>query len=181
MNNLCISAKTERNEHTFEQHMTEIYNGNPIRTIRQSGSRHPLSSPSPRRHRSPWCGRWYAQEVCSSCRCLSRLSASWWQRCGGAHAQSFLCLRPNSRLSHRRCEVTTTSLRFSNFCPTFLKKFDSKTKNRATAGKNPAFKTFYIKIGYTTNINDRLRELYNTSVPLPFKVYALLKTNKYRV
>ena len=139
MNNLCISAKTERNEHTFEQHMTEIYNGDPIRTIRQSGSRHPLSSPSPRRHRSPWCGRWYAQEVCSSCRCLSRLSASWWQRCGGAHAQSFLCLRPNSRLSHRRCEVTTTSLRFSNFCPTFLQKIDSKTKNRATAGKNPAF------------------------------------------
>lgn len=45
---------------------------------------------------------------------------------------------------------------------------------------NPAFKTFYIKIGYTTNINDRLRELYNTSVPLPFKVYALLKTNKYK-
>lgn len=45
---------------------------------------------------------------------------------------------------------------------------------------NPAFKTFYIKIGYTTSINDRLRELYNTSVPLPFKVYALLKTNKYK-
>lgn len=45
---------------------------------------------------------------------------------------------------------------------------------------NPAFKTFYIKIGYTANIDDRLRELYNTSVPLPFKVYALLKTNKYK-
>lgn len=45
---------------------------------------------------------------------------------------------------------------------------------------NPAFKTFYIKIGYTTNIEDRLRELYNTSVPLPFKVYALLKTKKYK-
>lgn len=46
--------------------------------------------------------------------------------------------------------------------------------------KNPAFKTFYIKIGFTTNINDRLKELYNTSVPLPFVVYALLKTNKYK-
>lgn len=45
---------------------------------------------------------------------------------------------------------------------------------------NPAFKTFYIKIGYTTNIEDRLRELYNTSVPLPFNVYALLKTTKYK-
>lgn len=45
---------------------------------------------------------------------------------------------------------------------------------------NPAFKTFYIKIGFTTNINDRLKELYNTSVPLPFKVFALLKTTKYK-
>ncbi len=45
---------------------------------------------------------------------------------------------------------------------------------------NPAFKTFYIKIGFTTNIDDRLRELYNTSVPLRFNVYALLKTRKYR-
>ncbi len=45
---------------------------------------------------------------------------------------------------------------------------------------NPAFKTFYIKIGYTTNIEDRLKELYNTSVPLPFKVYALLKTKKFK-
>lgn len=46
---------------------------------------------------------------------------------------------------------------------------------------NPAFKTFYIKIGYTTSIEDRLKELYNTSVPLPFKVYALLKTSKYKL
>lgn len=45
---------------------------------------------------------------------------------------------------------------------------------------NPAFKTYYIKIGYTTNIQDRLRELYNTSVPLPFRVYALMKTKKYK-
>ncbi len=45
---------------------------------------------------------------------------------------------------------------------------------------NPAFKTFYIKIGYTNNINDRLKELYNTSVPLPFNVYALLETKKYK-
>ena len=45
---------------------------------------------------------------------------------------------------------------------------------------NPAFKTYYIKIGYTTNIQDRLRELYNTSVPLPFKVYALMKTKKFK-
>lgn len=45
---------------------------------------------------------------------------------------------------------------------------------------NPAFKTFYIKIGYTTDLKTRLNDLYNTSVPLRFKVYALLKTPKYK-
>ena len=45
---------------------------------------------------------------------------------------------------------------------------------------NPAFKDFYIKIGYTTNLNDRLKELYNTSVPLRFQVFAVLKTKKYK-
>ncbi len=45
---------------------------------------------------------------------------------------------------------------------------------------NPAFKTFYIKIGFTTNLEERLSTLYNTSVPLRFRVYALLKTTKYR-
>lgn len=45
---------------------------------------------------------------------------------------------------------------------------------------NPAFKTFYVKIGYTINIHDRLKELYNTSVPLPFKIYALMKTKKFK-
>ncbi len=45
---------------------------------------------------------------------------------------------------------------------------------------NPAFKTFYIKIGFTTNLKIRLNDLYNTSVPLRFKVYALMKTTKYK-
>lgn len=45
---------------------------------------------------------------------------------------------------------------------------------------NPAFKTFYIKIGFTTNLKTRLNDLYNTSVPLRFKVYALMKTIKYK-
>ena len=45
---------------------------------------------------------------------------------------------------------------------------------------NPAFKTFYIKIGFTTNLDERLSTLYNTSVPLRFKVYALLETAKYK-
>ena len=45
---------------------------------------------------------------------------------------------------------------------------------------NPAFQTYYIKIGYTQNIEQRLKELYNTSIPLPFTVYALLETAKYK-
>lgn len=45
---------------------------------------------------------------------------------------------------------------------------------------NDAFKANYIKIGYTTDLDERLRSLYNTSVPKPFKVYALLKTRKYK-
>lgn len=58
----------------------------------------------------------------------------------------------------------------------------SKTKEEGVVYilTNPAFKTYYIKIGYTTNIQERLRELYNTSVPLPFKVFALMNTNKYK-
>ena len=42
---------------------------------------------------------------------------------------------------------------------------------------NPSFKALYIKIGYTDRtINERLRDLNNTSVPYDFRVYALLKT-----
>lgn len=38
---------------------------------------------------------------------------------------------------------------------------------------NEAFhKSNWIKIGYTENIGRRVRELYNTSVPTPFEVYA---------
>jgi len=42
---------------------------------------------------------------------------------------------------------------------------------------NPSFKALYIKIGYTDRpIQERLRDLNNTSVPYDFKLYALLKT-----
>ena len=38
---------------------------------------------------------------------------------------------------------------------------------------NEAFhKSNWIKIGYTDNIERRLNELYNTSIPTPFEVYA---------
>lgn len=46
---------------------------------------------------------------------------------------------------------------------------------------NPAFDTF-VKIGKTTNLEQRLRTLDNTSVPLPFRcVYAVEVDNEHEV
>lgn len=44
---------------------------------------------------------------------------------------------------------------------------------------NPSFREDWIKIGKTTNMEERLRTLYNTSLPLPFEPFATLKTAKY--
>lgn len=44
---------------------------------------------------------------------------------------------------------------------------------------NPSFREDWVKIGKTTNMEERLRTLYNTSLPLPFEVFATLKTAKY--
>lgn len=44
---------------------------------------------------------------------------------------------------------------------------------------NPSFREDWVKIGKTKNMEDRLRTLDNTSVPLPFEVFATLKTEKY--
>lgn len=44
---------------------------------------------------------------------------------------------------------------------------------------NPSFKNDWVKIGYTDDVDRRLRELSNTSVPLPFEKYAVLQTRKY--
>lgn len=44
---------------------------------------------------------------------------------------------------------------------------------------NPSFREDWVKIGKTKNMEDRLRTLDNTSVPLPFEVFATLKTDKY--
>ncbi len=44
---------------------------------------------------------------------------------------------------------------------------------------NPSFREDWVKIGKTTNMEERLRTLYNTSLPLPFEVFATLKTVKY--
>lgn len=44
---------------------------------------------------------------------------------------------------------------------------------------NDSFKDDWIKIGKTINIKERLTRLFNTSLPLEFKVYATLQTRKY--
>lgn len=44
---------------------------------------------------------------------------------------------------------------------------------------NPSFKEDWVKIGKTTNMEERLKTLYNTSLPLPFEVFATMKTTKY--
>lgn len=44
---------------------------------------------------------------------------------------------------------------------------------------NDSFKDDWIKIGKTINIKERLTRLFNTSLPLEFKVYATLQTKKY--
>ncbi len=44
---------------------------------------------------------------------------------------------------------------------------------------NESFREGWVKIGKTRNIKQRLTQLDNTSCPLPFDVYATLKTNRY--
>lgn len=46
---------------------------------------------------------------------------------------------------------------------------------------NPSFRDDWVKIGYTSNLDSRVRDLSGaTGVPLPFEVYATLKTVKYK-
>ena len=45
---------------------------------------------------------------------------------------------------------------------------------------NPSFKEDWVKIGKSSRpVNVRSKELDNTAVPLPFEIYATLKTVKY--
>jgi hypothetical protein len=44
---------------------------------------------------------------------------------------------------------------------------------------NPSFREDWVKIGKTKDMENRLKTLDNTSVPLPFEVFATLKTLKY--
>jgi len=46
---------------------------------------------------------------------------------------------------------------------------------------NESFREDWVKIGYSSRVPDvRSQELDNTAVPLPYEVYATLKTKKYR-
>ena len=45
---------------------------------------------------------------------------------------------------------------------------------------NPSFREDWVKIGRTERkVDVRSKELYNTAVPLPFEIYATIKTSKY--
>ena len=45
---------------------------------------------------------------------------------------------------------------------------------------NPSFKEDWVKIGKSSRpVDIRSKELDNTAVPLPFEIYATLKTVKY--
>jgi len=45
---------------------------------------------------------------------------------------------------------------------------------------NPSFRDDWVKIGKSSRpVNVRSKELDNTAVPLPFEIYAVLKTEKY--
>lgn len=44
---------------------------------------------------------------------------------------------------------------------------------------NPSFREDWVKIGMTQNMDERLRTLDTTALPLPFKKYATLETVKY--
>ncbi len=45
---------------------------------------------------------------------------------------------------------------------------------------NPSFREDWVKIGKTSRpVNTRSKELDNTAVPLPFEIYATLKTEEY--
>ena len=45
---------------------------------------------------------------------------------------------------------------------------------------NPSFKEDWVKIGKSSRpVDVRSKELDNTAVPMPFEIYATLKTSKY--
>lgn len=46
---------------------------------------------------------------------------------------------------------------------------------------NPSFREDWVKIGMTQNMEERLKTLDTTALPLPFEKYATLQTAKYQI
>lgn len=67
----------------------------------------------------------------------------------------------------------------------FFVSLSSNHANEKEAGyvyilTNPSFKEDWVKIGKSSRpVDIRSKELDNTAVPLPFEIYATLKTSKY--
>jgi len=56
-----------------------------------------------------------------------------------------------------------------------------ETKGYVYILTNPCFKENWVKIGQTDNLERRIMELSQaTGIPLPFEMYAVLKTTKYK-
>lgn len=57
---------------------------------------------------------------------------------------------------------------------------DEKKRGYVYILTNPSFREDWVKIGKTANsVEKRVKELDGTAVPLPFEIYASLKTSKY--
>ena len=57
---------------------------------------------------------------------------------------------------------------------------DNKTPGYVYILTNPSFKEDWVKIGKSSRpVDVRSKELDNTAVPLPFEIYATMKTMKY--
>ena len=55
----------------------------------------------------------------------------------------------------------------------------NKDKGYVYIFTNESFRDGWVKIGKTKNVKERLKQLDNTSCPLPFDVYATMRTSKY--
>lgn len=57
-----------------------------------------------------------------------------------------------------------------------------KTKGYVYILTNPSFREDWVKIGKSSReVDVRSKELDNTAVPLPFEIYATLKTDKFDI
>lgn len=96
------------------------------------------------------------------------------------------------QLQHKFASDKTKSKRCKD-CSSYINKYisfiescDFTEENEHEGGcvyiiTNPAFKKFYIKIGSTSKTAaERVRDLYDTSVPTPFDLFAVLRTPKFK-